>query len=422
MPASERSQPSEIRTARERLTQAGGALRGTKLSERTRALGRVLDRLREPDSEQRRRLERELPETTGLAAETVREGLALALSEFSARALDALVAHELGGGDVERLTSGFDVTTVVLGGGVPTPMLLALATPLLLGSPVLARSSAHDPSTARIFASALGAEAPELAGCLALVSFPSDDEAALRELLAAPCVVAYGSDQTMATLAARLAPAQHFVRHGQRLSVAVLGAAAQGGAALTEAAAALARDVALWDQLGCLSPVALYVLGAERVSGALLAELEAAFEAAARRWPRGRVPAEAHASAAAARDTAELRAAAGADVRVRAARDFTLVAEPDAVFRGSPLYRFVRIHPVPNTETLLAALAPLAPHLAAVGVGGLGEEREALEAGLARLGAGRVCPLGRLQAPPLGWSHEGRGVLLPLLRTPGGTE
>ena len=380
------------------------------------ALGRVLERLRSSDSAERRRLERELPEATGFSAATVREGLTLALAEFSAAALETLVEDELGTLGKGRLANGFEATAVVLGGGVPTPALLALATPLLLGSPVLARSSSHDPVTARVFASALAAEAPTFAGSLELVCFPSDDDAALSELLAAPCVVAFGSDQTMAALGTRLSPAQRFVRHGHRLSVAVLGRAAQSGAALREAAAALARDVALWDQQGCLSPVALYVLGVERVPDALLTALAAAFEEAEQRWPRGHVSLQASARSVAERDTAELRAAAGGDVRVHAGRDFTLVAEPDAEFRGSPLYRFLRIHPVASAEQLLEAFEPLGPHLAAVGVSGLGAELDTLGPELAALGAARVCSLGALQCPPLAWCHDQPGLLLPLAR------
>jgi hypothetical protein len=380
------------------------------------ALGRVLERFRSSDSAERRRLERELPGATGFAAATVHEGLSLALAEFSAAALEAVVERELGALGKGRLASGFDATAVMLGGGVPTPTLLALATPLLVGSPVLARTSSHDPLTAHVFASALAAEAPALAQSLELVSFPSDDDAALRELLATPCVVAFGSDETMATLAARLGATQRFVRHGHRLSVAVLGRAAQGGPALAHAAAALARDVALWDQQGCLSPVALYVLGVERVPDALLAALVAGFEEAAQRWPRGRVSTQASVRSVAERDTAELRAAAGADVRVSAGREFTLVAEPDAAFRGSPLNRFLRIYPVASAEQLLEALTPLGPHLAAVGVAGLAAELDALAPELAALGAARVCSLGKLQCPPLAWCHDQPGVLLPLAR------
>jgi acyl-CoA reductase-like NAD-dependent aldehyde dehydrogenase len=404
-----------VRAAFARAHGAGAALRRRPLGERVAALGRAFERLRDAGSAERRALEEALPGPTNLAAPTVREGLAHALAPFSAHALDALVDRELGALGKGRCASGFEATAVLLGGGVPTLVLPALAAPLVLGSPVLARCSSHDPVTAPVFAKALAAEDAEMARALEIVAFPSDDEAAHGALLAAPCVVAYGSDETMAAVSARLGPTHRFVRHGHRLSVAVLGEDAQDGAALRAAAAALAHDVALWDQQGCLSPVALYVLGVERVPEALVDALAEASAAAAERWPRGGAGTQQLAQHARELETAELRAAADPAVRLRAGRDFTLVAEPDARFRGSPLRRFLRIHPVRDAAALLAALAPLGPRLAGVGVAGLGPASGLAEQ-LAWLGAARVCPLGRLQAPPLDWAHDHAGVLLPLAR------
>ncbi len=414
--ALETTRAAEVRAALARVREAGPALRRRPRHERVQALGRVLERFRAATSPERRQLEQELPEATGFGSATVREGLGRALPRFSAAALEALVERELGALGKGRFASGFEASAVLLGGGVPMPVLPALVGPLALGSPVLARTSSHDPVTARVFAAALAAEDAELAAALELVAFPSDDDDAMRELLAAPCVVAFGSDETVAAVGARLGPAQRFVRHGHRLSVAVLGEAALEGQALADAAAALALDVALWDQQGCLSPVALYVLGVERVPDALVSVLGDAFAAAASRWPRGRTLPDATARFAVERDTAELRAAAGADVRVVRGRDFALVAEPDAAFRGSPLHRFLRVHPAPDVPQLLAALAPLGPHLAAVGVAGLGALAGRVEPELAALGAARICPLGVLQAPPLDWCHDQAGVLLPLAR------
>jgi hypothetical protein len=405
-----------VRDALARLRSSGAALRRRRRDERVELLGRVLERFRDVESTERRGLEAQLPEATGFAPATVREGLARALAPFSAAALRALVERELGALGKGRVASGFDATAVLLGGGVPTPTLLALTAPLVLGSPVLARSSAHDPVTARHFAEALAVEDPALAASLELVSFPSDDDAALRELLAAPCVVAFGSDETMASVGARLAPAQRFVRHGHRLSVAVLGGEAQSGPALARAADALALDVALWDQHGCLSPLALYVLGVGRVPETVFGALREAFERAAEHWPRGEVAAEARVRLRAERDTLEMRAAAGADLQLHVGDEFTLVAEPDAGFRAAPLQRFLRVHPVASVELLLEALARLGPQLAGIGVAGLGPARGGLDLQFAALGAARVCPLGTLQAPPLDWCHDQSGVLLSLAR------
>jgi acyl-CoA reductase-like NAD-dependent aldehyde dehydrogenase len=405
-----------LRDALARLRAAGASLRRRPRSERVGSLGRVLERFGDPHSGERRELEAKLPEATGFAPATLRAGLDLALAGWTSRALFALVDDELERAGKARVATGFPATAVLLGGAVPTPTLLALVAPLVLGSPVLARVSSHDPLTARVFARALAAEDDDLGAALQVVSFPSDDADAMAALLSAECVVAYGSDATMQAVTARTTPTQRLVRHGHRLSVAVLGEGALSGDALERAADALALDVALWDQQGCLSPVALYVLGAERVSSALLDRLCAAFERAAARLPRGRLDARAAAELAHERDTVELRAAADPALALRAGSAFTLVAEPDARFRGSPLQRFLRIHPVVGPEPLLEALAPLAPHLAAVGCAGLGSLAGRLGPELAALGASRICPLGTMQAPPLAWCHDQQAVLLPLAR------
>jgi acyl-CoA reductase-like NAD-dependent aldehyde dehydrogenase len=404
-----------------RARDAGERLGARPRAEIVRALGRVLDALRDAGSPPRRRLEAELPAATGFSPEVVREGLARALAPWSGAALHALAEAELGtllGEAGPRRAAGFPTTGVVLGGALPTPTLIALAAPLLLGSGVVAKTAAHDPVTARVLVDALAAEDEGLGAALEVVSFPGDDVAASAALLEADCVVATGSDATVAGLAARVAPPRRFVGYGHRTSVAVLGPGAARPPHLESACEALAFDVAVWDQLGCLSPTALYVVGDTRVGDALLDALGDALDRAEARWPRGRVEVAAAAALAHERDEASLRAAAGSDVRLRigAGGAWTVVAEADARPRAAPGHRFLRVHPAPDTGALLRALAPLGPHLAAVGIAGLADGGAPLAGALARLGASRICPLGTLQTPPLAWCHDGRGVLLPLAR------
>ena len=119
--------------------------------------------------------------------------------------------------------------------------------------------------------------------------------------------------------------------------------------AAADVAERLARDVALWDQLGCLSPVAVYAVGGadpgEALAGAL-ADAET-------RWPRGRVPLEARNAATAEADQARMR---GAAVHGDADGLYTVVCERDSRWRPAPMYRFVHVHPVPDAAALLDAL------------------------------------------------------------------
>jgi hypothetical protein len=278
---------------------------------------------------------------------------------------------------------------------------------------VLAKTSQHDPVTARILARAIAATDPDLAEALEIVSFPGADAGRMQALLGADCVVATGSDETIASLAGRVAPPRRFVGYGHRVSAALLGPAALGGPELAEAARGLALDVALWDQLGCLSPVSVFVEGdAHAAAEAIASELDAL----ASLLPRGHVPREAAVAFAHARGEAEMRAAAGHDVALYGDARWTVVRETDARPRPCPLYRFLRVHPVSGDHALLEALRPLAPHLAGVAVAGFGSATAGLVAALAALGASRICAPGRLQAPPLAWHHDGQGVLLPLAR------
>jgi hypothetical protein len=92
---------------------------------------------------------------------------------------------------------------------------------------------------------------------------------------------------------------------------------------------------------------------------------------------------------------------------------WTVVREDSATPRDAPLHRFVRVLPAQDGAALIDALTPLAPHLASAGVEGIDAE---LRRGLRALGVSRVCALGSMQCPPLGWRHDNRGVLEPLAR------
>jgi hypothetical protein len=406
------------------LREAAAKLRRRPARDRLAALAQVLELWRDPGSPWRRRLEAELPGVTGFSAENVREGLARGLAPWDGKALLALARAELGDpapaeAASRSLLSGFDVTAVVLAGSIPQPTFVALLAPLVLGSPVLAKPASRDPLTPGLVAASIAAVDAELGRCIGIADFGSHDEACLDALLEADCVAATGSDASIAALAARVRPPRRFIPSGHRLSVAALGPEALAGDALAAAAQGIALDVALWDQLGCLSPLAVYAVGGSDTASDRLAErLAQALAELERRLPRGKPDAAAAAAFRVECDAAELRGAAGERVRLfgGAPQRFAVVREPDADLRPAPLHRFIRVHPVADAPSLLAALRPLASHLAGVALAGFGAGADAVALGLAELGASRLCRPGELQAPPLAWRHENRPVLLPFAR------
>lgn len=373
--------PAEIRARLAALRRRAGGLH-------VDAVARVLDAWSDPGSPWRAELERDLPAATGFTPQVVREGLRLALAQWTGDALRELV--ELEGAGEER-----GVTGVLLAGSIPMPSILSLLAPLVVGSPVLAKCASRDPVTPGVVARSLRETDPELGACLEVVDFRGDDAERVAALCEADVVVATGSDETVARVRGR-----RVLRHGHGLSVAAVGPDACP-------AAELALDVALWDQLGCLSPVAVYARDADAVAEALAEALEVV----ERRLPRGSVAPRAATLAVNERDAAELRGA-----RVRTGAGWTVVREADAAPRPAPLHRFVRVHPADAVEDLLAALAPMGPHLAGVALAGFGAETKRAVEGVVGLGASWVCPPGRLQTPPLAWPRDGLGVLRALPR------
>jgi Acyl-CoA reductase (LuxC) len=415
--------PDALRARVAFLRRAGAALRRRPAREIVAALEQLLETWRDPGSKWRVALETDLAAASGFAVPTLQEGLARGLEHWSGSALCDLIERELGG--VERLDSvshigvtGFDLTAVSLAGSIPMPSLLAVLAPLVLRSPVLVKTASRDPVTAALVARSIGEIDAELGRCVEVLDVRRERAADLEAFWQADCVVASGSDETLARIASRVRPPKRLVAHGHRVSVALLGGDATRGEPLERAADALARDIALWDQLGCLSPIALYVVGGDAEAPArAAAALARALAQAASRWPRGRVDPDAAVAFAQEHAATALRAAASGAVQVHAGAElaWVVVCEADAAPRTAPLHRFVRVHPVADTSALAAALTPLARHLAAVGMAGFAAP-EPLVRLLGSLGASRVCPLGEMQAPPLAWHHDGRGVLAPLAR------
>ena len=410
-----------LEAARGRLEIAGRELAARALNERTECAAVILERWRDPGSPERKTLLDVHPQTSGFARATLEAGLALGLEPYTGDALRAVVEREL----APALASGarlapFATTSLLLAGAIPMPALLQILLSLVVGSPLLVRPSARDRVSAEQVSLSIAAVDPELGRAVEIVDFPSDDLEAMTRFCAAPCVVASGDDETIGAIRARLDPRQRFVAYAHRLSIAVAGDRACLGDAGERLARDLSLDVALWDQLGCLSPTAVYVVGddadraAQGVGGALaaaLAEREAAL-------PRGEIEPGISGAIATARSEAEMRVAAGGagGLYASAGTRWTVVVEPGSAWRASPLHRFVRVHAVPDAAALRGALADVHGRLSSVALAGFeAGPRAGLEEVLAGLGASRFCAPGRMQAPELGWHHDGMPILTPLV-------
>ena len=416
------AQAEQVEAAKGRLDVARRRLSARSREGILAVLGAVLDQWRDPASKWRQRLLADFPEHSGFSAPMVAAGRDLALEHWTGPALAQVVEAELGpeGPGEGHRVSPFSMTSVILAGAIPMPSLLGPLLPLCVQSPVLVKPASRDPVTPGLLAESLAEVDPELGRCMEVVSFKSDDEESLGRFLAAECVVASGADETIAALAGRIRPSQRFVPYGHKLSLALVRADSCQGEAGVQNAEALALDMALWDQLGCLSPSAAFVVGpgAEDASAEFSASLARALAAVQQTLPRGEVSLEAAAAIRGEREEARMR---GAGVQVHASKgtEWTVISEADARWRPAPLHRFIRIHPLTRLEELGDALGPVVRNLSSVALAGFdpGQETSAqVTRALTGLGAARICQVGRLQAPPIGWRHDGRPLLLPLAR------
>jgi Acyl-CoA reductase (LuxC) len=217
-------------------------------------------------------------------------------------------------------------------------------------------------------------------------------------------LIAYGSDDAIRALSA-FAPAT-FVGHGHRLSVAV--AQLDDAERAVDLARGAGLDVALYDQLGCLSPQCIFVLGGDRAAHDRFVEaLLSALDDLDRKLPPGPLSDAEALAIRRFRDEYEWRALGGQAVAVHGTSlRWTVIDDPTVGFRPSPLHRTIVIRRLDSLKELPRALGKWLPCVESIGIGPWPADaaRVAIEA----LGVPRVAPLGRMQEPDLGWRQGGK--------------
>ena len=215
--------------------------------------------------------------------------------------------------------------------------------------------------------------------------------------------VVFGSDATVAEFRAKCPPRVLFQGHGHRVSLGVV--LDDPG---LESCALAARDVSLFEQLGCLSPQVIFVAGdARRYAEALAREMERFASAS----PAPPLPLAVQAEVAHARADWDFLASGDHGVKVWKGAGWTVVHERGDGFPVSPLHRFIFIKPLP--DDFPSCLGPLAGCL-----GGLGIWPAATANAMrfAHAGFSRICPIGRMQDTPFTWHSDSRQNLASLVR------
>jgi hypothetical protein len=378
-------------------------------------------------STERQEAEVRLPQETSLSPAMVRHTLPLIFQEYQSGKLADLLADELGtysrldrfeptlSGD--RGVFSFPLIAQVLAGNIPGAGLDGMIFALMVKSATLVKAASSSLVLPQLFARTLAQTDQELADCLAVVTWPGG-ATALEEIAfsRADIVIASGSDESLASIRQRVRG--RFIGYGHKVSFSVIGK--DSLAQSQQLAHDAAYDVALFDQQGCLSPQLIYVqeggVASPKEFATLLAQELAYWQ---QELPRGAIPRNASTAIRRVRDEAEWQALAGKDVALFASSngtEWTVIYEADPTFISSPLYRTIRVKPFTSLIQLSSLLTPWHSYLEAAGVAMNHRHLPAAAEVLGRAGVSRICPIGKLQTPPLSWRHGGRPRVADLVR------
>lgn len=379
------------------LREGGEALRSISSADLLDAWADTVEVFRDAASPERQGLDPELARLCKLSPEGLSAGLAAVLGGVRREAAGALLAAA----EAQRAHAPREPVLVVLASNLPGLAVQPLLPALALRRPVLLKSPSAEPLFAASFLTALAQREPRLAGAVAAVAWPGGDPRLEEPVLAgAGRVIAYGDAPALADLERR-APGK-VVGYGPRTSLAVIGAAV----APEQVAEGLSRDVALFDQRGCLSVAAVYTAGDPQCLAGLLEE---ALRERARSWPPGPADAASLAAVQQVRLETEMR---GLRISRLPATDGTVLVDPDPVFRPSPGLRTVRVHPLADLSLLPEILAPWKDRLQGAALAG--DDAWLLADRLAGLGVSRCTAPGDLQSPDASWHNGGVNPLAAL--------
>jgi hypothetical protein len=394
-------------------------------------LSQIGGRWLEPDYPFRKFALERSPDATGFGPATLAAGLDAFFAEFTPENFQALLEQDLGhpqrlyelvANDGEKKTRRVAMGTApemlvhVAAGNLPVPVLLSITFGVLLRSAQFVKCASGASFLPRLFAHSLYQAEPKLGACLELAEWRGGSEALEAALFAeADCLTATGTDETLTALRTRLPHRARFLGYGHRVSFAFIGNGVLSGPEVRKTIERVARDVAAWNQLGCLSPHVVYVQNGGTVPPELFAELLA--QELARREetePRGELPVEIAAGISSRRKIYEMRAAHSPDTRLWSSPNstaWTVVYEVDPRFQLSCLHRFIYVKSVGDLTGALQNAEAVRGKVSTVGVAAPEERLQDLASELGRWGVTRVCPLGRMQNPSLAWRHDGRPPL-----------
>jgi hypothetical protein len=383
-----------------------------------------------PEFPFRKRVMEAGPEITGFSTPVLSAGLDHFFKGLTVDNVESLLRQDLGHpqrldqffsddrgleGKRAAMAQGPKLLAHVAPGNLPIPALMQMVLGLIVRSAQFVKCASGCSFVPRMFAHSLYEADRKLGACLEVAEWKGGLDPLDMALFAeCDCVVATGSDETLAAISEKIPRSARFLGYGTRVSFGYVTREALGRDADSVVKRA-AADVVAWNQCGCLSPHVIYaeeggVVNGETFAGLLAKELEA-MEAT---HPRGPLSVAEAAGIARRRSFYEVRAAHSPETKMWASKEstaWTVILETDPKFQISCLNRFIYVKTVTTVEQALHGADLLREKISTVGLAAADAEIPELARKFARWGATRICPLGRMQRPPPNWRHDGRPAL-----------
>ncbi len=380
-----------VELAIDRVTSAGRVLRAAS-DERVLAwIDAAIGSISDATSSVGREARSAIAARSGLSSEGAAWALDTTLTEPRRPALDHALAA------MRRSFGSYRATPVrshalVLAGNVFTACLRPIVWSLLARVPTLVKVATLDEGLPDLFGVALSAIDPELGESVSVLQ-PQGSSAALFARLATrvDLVSAHGGDHAIGEMRAATSPTTDFVAHGHGLGAVVVLRDALS-AQVQALASSIARDVAAYDQRGCLSPQMILVERGGELSPRDLASLVASHGLAslAASMPRGVLPLDIGAQ------QVQWRGLASSLHELFEGDGYATSFEGGGAARPTPGYRNIAVHAFDTVDEVGARLAPYGAHLKVVAIAG-DEKRLVLPPPLSP----RVCAPGEMQRPSL---------------------
>ncbi len=370
------------------------------------ALARAFALWRNRNYARRRDAVAAIAHSAGYSVAMLEESIGALLRPFTGDALKSIAARISACDATGRpQTVGFIAAGNVAGAGMHE-----IAIALVAGAGVLIKTASAEPVFFAEFARTLAEIEPD-AGARIEVSHWSRARTDLTAALIAnwELVAAYGDDATIESL-----HRPNVIGFGSRVSAAVVAPGGIDPSRIARVAESLARDVALFEQLGCLSLHQVFVVSPDGGAARELAiRISGALERIGESMPPARIPLRDAIEIRAVRERARWRALAGEPVALFEGRglEWTVVFEPlpglNDPFKISPGFRTVHVTAVRDLAAFRDCIAGVSKRIEAMAVAGNESEAADIGATVRAIGIPYVCAPGEMQSPPLDWRHGG---------------